>query len=65
MVATFTPLNETERKRLTESLRRNVEDQEAIVMNPNDTSFVGSEGDMLVTEDTKVINRIKSVPCHY
>lgn len=58
----FQPLSETERQRLVEALRSNAEDNQAIVMDRRDTSFVGTTEDVT---DEEVISAIKSVPCHY
>lgn len=58
----FRPLNEAERRQLIQSLRGNVDNDRAILMDRRDTSFAGSSGE--VTDD-EVINAIKSVPCHY
>lgn len=65
MVATtFKPLGVGEREKLFDSLQRNVEHSDALVMNPTDTTFIGSESEVGESE-LKLINRIKSVPCHY
>jgi hypothetical protein len=58
----FRPINDTERRQLINSLRGNVDNNRAILMNPRDTSFVGSSDEVT---DEEVINAIKSVPCHY
>ena len=58
----FRPLNDTERRQLVGSLRSNVENNRAILMDRRDTSFVGTIDEV---PDEEVINAIKSVPCHY
>jgi hypothetical protein len=58
----FRPLNDAERTRLLYSLRGNAEQDQAILMDRRDTSFVGAtEG----VPDDEVIMAIQSVPCHY
>lgn len=52
----------TEKNReLYKALRRNVEDNEAMLMG-KDTSFVGTASEV---PEEEVISAIKSVPCHY
>ena len=58
----FRPLNDTERRQLISSLRSNVDNDRAILMDRRDTSFLGSSEEV---PDEEVINAIKSVPCHY
>jgi hypothetical protein len=58
----FRPLNDTERKQLLTALRGNAEEDRAILMDRQDTSFAGTAED--VTDD-EVIRAIQSVPCHY
>jgi hypothetical protein len=58
----FRPLNDTERRQLISALRGNAESDQAILMNPRDTSFLGTTDE--VTDD-EVISAIRSVPCHY
>ena len=58
----FRPLTEKERNRLASALRGNAEQQQAILMNRQDTRFAGTTGDVT---DEEVINAIRSVPCHY
>lgn len=67
MVAAFKPLTERERDELGVALRRNAEDNMALLMNPRDTSFAGV-GPLDAEEDeakARTINAIKSVPSHY
>ena len=58
----FRPLTDTERRQLISSLRGNVDNDRAILMDRRDTSFLGSSEEV---PDEEVINAIKSVPCHY
>jgi len=59
----FRPLNDTERTQLLTALRGNYHrSNHAILMDPRDTSFVGTADDVT---DEEVINAVKSVPCHY
>jgi hypothetical protein len=58
----FRPLNEVERVQLIASLRGNVENDRAILIDRRDTSFAGTAEEV---PDEEVINAIKSVPCHY
>ncbi len=58
----FRPLNEMERKKLNTALRGNADRGLAMLMNPKDTSFVGTAEEV---SDDEVVNAIKSVPCHY
>ena len=58
----FQPLNNTERAQLLTALRRNAEEDRAILMNRRDTGFAGTADD--VTDD-EVVMAIRSVPCHY
>jgi hypothetical protein len=58
----FRNLNTTERERLINALRGNADSGRSILMDPQDTSFVGATED--VTDD-EVIFAIRSVPCHY
>jgi hypothetical protein len=51
-----------ERKNLVEALRGNAEDNLAILMKPNDTSFLGSAEEVT---DQEVVSAIRSVPVHY
>ncbi len=50
--------------RLKDALLRNAEDDQPIVMNAKDTSFVMNS---FIPEETdeNVVNLIKSIPCHY
>lgn len=58
----FRPLNDVERQKLIASLRGNVENDRAILIDRRDTSFAGTADEV---PDDEVINAIKSVPCHY
>ncbi len=58
----FRPITGTERQALLTALRGNAEDGNALLMDRN-TSFAGMADD--VSEDERVVNAIKSVPCHY
>jgi hypothetical protein len=58
----FRPLSEVERGQLIASLRGNVENDWAILVDRRDTSFAGTAEEV---PDEEVINAIKSVPCHY
>jgi len=56
------PLDDTERLRLITALRGNAEDGRAILIDPRDTSFVGTADDDPARD---VIAAIRSLPCHY
>lgn len=58
----FKPLGDVERSKLIASLRGNVEENKAIIMDKRDTSFIGITDEV---SDAEVINAIRSVPCHY
>jgi hypothetical protein len=58
----FRPLNELERRQLLTALRGNADGNRVLLMNRQDTSFVGTADDV---PDDEVITAIKSVPCHY
>jgi len=58
----FRPLNDSERRQLIGALRANAENDSVILLDPQDTTFVGVIDE--VPED-EVISAIKSVPCHY
>jgi len=58
----FRPLNDSERRQLVAALRGNAESDRAILLDPRDTSFLGSSDEVA---DDEVISAIKSVPCHY
>jgi len=58
----FRPLNELERRNLITALRGNADGNRVLLMDRNDTSFIGSADDV---PDEEVIHAIKSVPCHY
>ena len=58
----FRPLNDIERRNLISALRGNGDGNRVLLMDPRDTSFVGTSDE--VTDD-EVISAIKSVPCHY
>jgi hypothetical protein len=58
----FRPLNDVERRQLINALRGNAERDQAILMDPRDTTFVGTAEEV---PDEEVIVAIKSVPCHY
>jgi hypothetical protein len=58
----FRPLNDSERRQLAAALRANAEGEYALLMDPRDTSFVGTADDV---SDEEVLRAIKSVPCHY
>lgn len=47
---------------LKDALRRNAEDELAIVLDPADTTFVGTSFEVT---DKDIICMIKSVACHY
>jgi hypothetical protein len=58
----FRPLATAERRKLTAALRENADRDLAILMDPQDTSFVGTTEEV---SEEEVISCIKSVPCHY
>ena len=58
----FRPLNDTELRQLIGALRGNAENDRTILMNPRDTSFIGTTDEVT---DEEVISAIRSVPCHY
>jgi len=58
----FRPLNDTERRQLITALRGNAEHDRVLLMDRQDTSFVGTSDEIT---DEEVITAIKSVPCHY
>ena len=58
----FRPLNDSERRQLISALRDNAESGSVILMDREDTTFVGVIDDV---PDDEVISAIKSVPCHY
>jgi hypothetical protein len=58
----FQALGVEERSRLMTALRGNAESGKAILMDRQDTSFVGTVEDLT---DEEVITAIQSVPCHY
>jgi hypothetical protein len=62
MTMDFRPLNDSERRQLISALRDNAESGSVILMDPEDTTFVGVIDDV---PDDEVISAIKSVPCHY
>lgn len=62
MAVQFKPMSVEERKNLVEALRGNAEDNLAILMKPNDTSFLGSAEEVT---DQEVVSAIRSVPVHY
>ena len=55
-------LDDTERRRLLTALRGNAEAGRPLLMDRQDTSFVGTAEDV---PDEEVISAIRSVPCHY
>ena len=60
----FRKLDNTEMNRLREALQGNAEGKNALLMNPRDTTFMGTDGaDAMDTEN--LITTIKSIPCHY
>jgi hypothetical protein len=61
----FQPLNLAERNRLRGVLERNAAGRCAVLMDPRDTTFVGEEDVAALEEDNRVVDAIKSVPCHY
>ena len=58
----FRPLAESERRQLLAALRGNAEQDRAILMDPRDTSFLGTTDEV---PDEQVIFSIQAVPCHY
>jgi hypothetical protein len=58
----FRPLNDTECRQLSTALRWNADSSRALLLDPQDTSFVGIAEDV---SDEEVISAIQSVPCHY
>ncbi len=58
----FRPLAQAERRELIAALRGNADRDLAILMDPRDTSFVGTAEDI---PEEEVIRAIQSVPCHY
>ncbi len=58
----FRPLDELERKQLTNALRGNAEQGRVLLLDRRDTSFAGSADEV---PDEEVISAIRSVPCHY
>lgn len=55
-------LTRTERDRLTDSLRRNAQQDWALLMD-EETCFVGDSAEL--PTDDEVISAVRSVPCHY
>jgi hypothetical protein len=58
----FRRLSDTDRTQLLTALRGNAESGRAILLDPKDTSFVGTAENVT---DEEVISAIRSVPCHY
>lgn len=58
----FTPLSECEQLSLKAAIYDNAYNNSTILMDPEDTSFIGST---TIVPDDEVISAIKSVPCHY
>jgi hypothetical protein len=58
----FRPLSNADRTQLLTALRGNAESGRAILLDPKDTSFVGTAEEVT---DEEVISAIRSVPCHY
>lgn len=58
----FRPLDENQRQQLITALRRNAEEDQAILTDQSDTSFIGVAEEV---PDEEVISAIKSIPCHY
>jgi hypothetical protein len=58
----FRPLAEAERRQLIAALRGNVEQDLAILVDPHDTTFLGTTEEV---PEEEVINGIHAIPCHY
>jgi hypothetical protein len=58
----FRPLSDTDRTQLLTALRGNADSGRAILLDPKDTSFLGTAENVT---DEEVISAIRSVPCHY
>jgi hypothetical protein len=58
----FRPLAETERRQLLTALRGHADRGIALLLDPKDTSFLGTAEDV---PDEEAIVAVKSVPCHY
>jgi hypothetical protein len=58
----FRALNAAERQQLLTALRGNAESSRTILMDRQDTSFIGTTEEVT---DEEVISAIRSVPCHY
>ena len=58
----FRPLADAEKRQLITALRKNADQDLAILTSRRDTSFVGTADEV---PDEEVISCIKSVPCHY
>jgi hypothetical protein len=58
----FRPLAEAERRQLITALRGHADRGVALLLDPKDTSFVGTAEEV---PDEQVITAVKSVPCHY
>jgi hypothetical protein len=60
----FRPLDIQERAKLFNALRGNVNEGQAILTDPRDTTFIDAAVND-VDEDAETINAIRSVPVHY
>lgn len=60
----FTPLKPAERRQLNKALRKNIDDDVALLVD-KDTSFIGTTDETTEIGDNEVVFAIKSIPCHY
>jgi hypothetical protein len=58
----FKALDNATRTFLRDALKANADSNTAVLMDPRDTSFVGTCDEI---GDEEVIHAIKSTPCHY
>lgn len=57
----FRPMSNEQRKAMQRALERNAAEDVPVYMDPKTTRFVEEP----VSEEDRVINAIRSVPCHY
>jgi hypothetical protein len=58
----YRPLNEQEQRQLITALRGNLLDDQAILIDPEDTSFAGTTDEVA---EEQVVSAIQGIPCHY
>jgi hypothetical protein len=58
----YRPLNEQERRELITALRGNLLDDQAILIDPEDTSFAGTTDEVV---EAHLVSAIQGIPCHY